>query len=273
MLLFKGVNEMKIADFELNIKSISDVQKGTIPPSSVVCKKRKSDCFVYILSGEAEYCFMGKYYTARKGDIIYLAYESKYSINVTDENYKFIFIDFFFDRNSEEKIENEIFNGKGIDILENSFEKIYNFWKIGDFSDKIYCKSIIYKIYSEIIKSCYLKYISKKQKEQIEFIAGYIAENIDNSNLSVESLSRMCGISTVHFRRIFSSIYHTSPIKFITSLKVKKAKELLADENIKISVVAEKCGFQNHYYFSKVFKSETNMTPLSFRKLSKNMFL
>ena len=59
----------------------------------------------------------------------------------------------------------------------------------------------------------------------------------------------------------------------IDGVKIKKAKELLADENIKISVVAEKCGFQNHYYFSKVFKSETNMTPLSFRKLSKNMFL
>ena len=262
---------MNIADFELNIKTILDVHKGTIPLSNVKCKNRKSDCFVYVLSGYAEYFFKGTTHTVQKGNIIYLSYDSNYSIGVKSDDYRFIFVDFFFERENQEEIQNGVFKGKGIELLENTFEKLYNLWGIGDFSDKIYCKSIIYKIYSEVVRSYYLQYVSKKQKEKIEFIAEYISNNIADCNLSVEELSKICGISTVHLRRLFLSIYHTSPKKFITSLRIKKAKELLNIESIKISYIAEKCGFQNHYYFSKVFKSETNMTPASFRKNLKNI--
>ena len=256
---------MRIADIELNINSILDVKKGRIPPSSPQCSSRHSDCFVYVLSGNAEYMFDGKNCIAETGNVIYLAHNSNYSIKVTDENYTFIFIDFFFKNCVTAIFSNEIYKLKSVSLLKNSFEKIYYLWEMGDFSDKIFCKSIIYNIYSEIVKAGFSQYVSHDRRNQIEHIVSYISENLSNSDLTVKKLSEMCAISEVHFRRMFSYIYHVSPIKFITVARINKAKELLISEPSCISEIAEKCGFQNHYYFSKVFKSETGMTPSKFR--------
>lgn len=256
---------MKITDAELNINTIIGVQKGRIPPSTPTCNARHSDCFVYVLSGEAEYTFDGERYTAETGSVIYLAEGSNYSIKVSNENYTFIFIDFYFENGENVVFKNQIFKSKSILLLKNSFEKLYHLWKTGNFSDKIYCRAIIYNIYSEVARTVFSQYASQDRREQIERVAKYISENLHSSDLTVEQLSRMCNISEVHFRRIFSYIYHVSPIKFITVARINKAKELLISDPSCISEIAEKCGFQNHYYFSKVFKSETGMTPSKFR--------
>lgn len=260
---------MRITDIDLTINSISDVKKGRIAPSFIKCKSRHSDCFVYVLSGEAEYKFNNKSYIAQTGNVIYLAHNSNYLINVTDENYTFIFIDFHFENKENTVFLNEIYKAKSIQLLKNEFEKMYHLWKTGDFSDKIYCKSIVYNIYSDIARTVFSQYVSRDRREQIEYVVTYITENLGDKDLSVEKLSRMCNISAVHFRRIFSHIYHVSPVKFIMLARINKAKELLISESCPISEIAEKCGFQNHYYFSKVFKSETNMTPSQFRNFYK----
>jgi len=256
---------MRITDTELTINSILDVKKGRIPPSFPECCARHSDCFAYVLSGEAEYIFENKSYPVEVGNILYLSHNSNYSIRVNDENYSFIFIDFFFDHSKGSVFENAVYRSKGVSVLKNDFEKLYNLWQIGDFSNKIYCKSLIYRIYSEIAKSNFSQYVSHDRRKQIERIVSYIFENLSDSDLTVKKLSKICNISEVHFRRIFSYIYHISPIKFVTVARINKAKELLISESSCISEIAEKCGFQNHYYFSKVFKSETGMTPSEFR--------
>lgn len=89
------VIQMKITDSEQNIKYIVGIHKGKIPPSTSKCNSRHSDCFVYVLSGEAEYTFKNRSHTSTAGDIVYLSHNSTYSIHVTDENYTFIYIDFF----------------------------------------------------------------------------------------------------------------------------------------------------------------------------------
>jgi len=260
---------MRITDIELNINSILDVKSGRIPPSFPRCRGRHSDCFVYVLSGNAEYVFDGKSYIAEAGNIIYLAHNSNYSINVTDDNYTFIFIDFFFEDKEDIVFSNEIYKRKSISMLKNEFEKLYHLWKTGDFSDKIYCKSIVYNIYSKVVKSVFSQYVSHSRRKQIESIAAYIYENLSDTEITIEKLSKMCDISEGHFRRIFFHIYHISPLKFLNAARINKAKELLISESCPISEIAEKCGFQNHYYFSKIFKSETNMTPSQFRNFYK----
>lgn len=261
---------MKITDTALSIKSILNVHKGRIPPSSPVCASRHSDCFVYVLSGFADYTFKKKTYTASAGDIIYLAHKSAYSINVTDDNYTFIFIDFYFESDKKIVFENEIYKSKVVSLLKSNFEKFFHLWTKGDFSDKVYCKSLIYKIYSQIIKSSLCDYVSSHRRHQIEGIAQYIAENLADSSLSVSKLSQMCDISEVHFRRIFSHIYRTSPLKYINSVRLNKAKELLLSDSFSIYEISLMCGFENHHYFSKIFKEETNMTPSKFRNYYKS---
>ena len=258
---------VKIVNFELDIENIISVYKGSIAPSHVHCKSRYSDCFVFVLTGEASYTFDTVTKTAKAGDIIFLAKGSRYFIDVESDNYTFYFIDFNFKNEQNTVFENEIYTSKSFLVLENSFKEFYDLWQIGNFAENIYCKSIIYNIYYKIVRSRLNAYVSKENRKKIEEIALFVAQNISDPNLSVAVLSEMCGQSEVHFRRIFHQIYHTSPIKFINLLRIKKGKELLTTTNLKIAEISRLTGFENQYYFAKKFKSETHLTPSEYRKL------
>ena len=156
--------------------------------------------------------------------------------------------------------------------LENVFIKFKQLWTAGDYSDKIYCKSLLYQIYSEIARENTLRYIPKSKKESIESAIGMMQENYCDPEFSIEALCTAFSMSTVHFRRIFSQIYHTSPIKYINSLRLTKAKDLLANTDTKIQHISQLCGFNNPYYFTKVFKENTGMTPSVYRSSAKRFY-
>ena len=93
----------------------------------------------------------------------------------------------------------------------------------------------------------------------------YIEQNYRLPDLGNERLARECGISEVYFRRLFSEQMKTSPKQYIIDVRVQKAKQLLAEGALKISAVAQACGFSNPYHFCRVFRQRTGMTPTDYR--------
>lgn len=73
-------------------------------------------------------------------------------------------------------------------------------------------------------------------------------------------------ISRRQFDGLFKRRFHNTPARYITLQKIEYAKELLRMPHLSVMEVAERCGFSDVYYFSKVFKKETGSTPTDFRK-------
>ncbi len=73
-------------------------------------------------------------------------------------------------------------------------------------------------------------------------------------------------ISRRQFDELFKKRFDTTPARYITLQRVEYAKQLLGMPHLSIMEVAERCGFSDVYYFSKVFKKETGSTPSAFRK-------
>lgn len=260
---------MKIIDRDLTLKTIVDIKKGTIPISNCRTNSRVSDCFVYVTSGSATYKFGDRILKAEKGSIIFLAYQSTYEIYVTQPDYRFIFVDFFFEESSNTALENDIFCGDSIAMMENVFLKFCRLWSSGTFSDRILCKSLLYQIYSEAAENASYRYILRSKREHINAIIQAIQNSYREADFSLEKLIAANNYSPVHFRRIFHQIYHTSPIKYLTTLRISEAKEQLASTQKPVAQIAEACGFHSAYYFSKKFKEFTNMTPSEYRAFSR----
>ena len=258
---------VRIVDTELNISHIIDIKKGTIPMGESSRINRHCDCFAYIICGRAIYHFRGSSYLAEPGDVIYLGRGTSYDITVLEPDYRFCFADFLFACDNNRY--NEVFKGEGLKKLENVFIKFHALWTAGNFSDKIYCKSLLYRIYSDIVRENALQYIPSAKKARIDLALEEIRNNYTNPELSVEKLCSDCSMSEVHFRRLFFQIYHTSPIKFIISLRINKAKDLLSNTDMRIQCISDQCGFNNPYYFSKVFKQQVGLTPSDYRLQSK----
>jgi len=49
-------------------------------------------------------------------------------------------------------------------------------------------------------------------------------------------------------------------------IRIKKARQLLAETDMPLQLVAETCGYSTYNYLSKVFKESTNMSPGEYRK-------
>ena len=89
----------------------------------------------------------------------------------------------------------------------------------------------------------------------------FIEEHIDDFDLSVEQLAAALHLSHSQFGRKLDALTGFSPNRFIRFIRLKKAKELLQDEDMSITAVAYDCGFSDPSYFTRVFKKEFGKTP------------
>ena len=69
-----------------------------------------------------------------------------------------------------------------------------------------------------------------------------------------------------NFAELFKLHFHQTPSRYITLQKLEYAKQLLATPHLSVMEISELCGFSDVYYFSKVFKAQTNQTPSAYRK-------
>lgn len=81
------------------------------------------------------------------------------------------------------------------------------------------------------------------------------------SDISIEKISKILGVSRVHLHRKIKEISGLSPIDFLRNFRLSKAVELLKTSNHSISEIAYSIGFSSPTYFSKCFKDMFNMTP------------
>ena len=83
-------------------------------------------------------------------------------------------------------------------------------------------------------------------------------------SLEMKELSAALRMSYRHFRRLFQQHTGLPPNQFLLNLRINRAKQLL-EESLTIEEVAYRCGFADPYYFSRLFKQKTGITPAKWR--------
>ena len=79
--------------------------------------------------------------------------------------------------------------------------------------------------------------------------------------LSSEDIANAVGISVSHLRLLFKKQYGISLMQMLNQIRVRQAKALLSSGMFTMAEVASACGFQNEYYFSRVFKQHAGISP------------
>jgi AraC family L-rhamnose operon regulatory protein RhaS len=69
--------------------------------------------------------------------------------------------------------------------------------------------------------------------------------------ISIEELAILANISSRHFSRIFRQTYQTTPMKYLTALKMQHASRLLINTTKSITEIAFICGYNDSNYFTK----------------------
>jgi two-component system, response regulator YesN len=117
-------------------------------------------------------------------------------------------------------------------------------------------------------ENCVVSYINHKcensYKKIITDAIAYIKQNY-NKNLSLTDTAKHIQVSSSYLSSLFSQETGKCFTDYLTEVRIEKAKEYIERTNMKMYEIAESVGFQNIYYFSKIFKKVTGKTPMEFK--------
>jgi len=111
--------------------------------------------------------------------------------------------------------------------------------------------------------------IAKKSSEYSESIINratyYMSENINNK-LTIDQMAEYVGYSPSYFYRKFIKETGSSPMDYFIRMKMNSACMYLIKTDLKVRQIAHKLGFNDVYYFSRIFTKMVGLSPLNFRR-------
>ena len=98
----------------------------------------------------------------------------------------------------------------------------------------------------------------------------YAVANYQHPETSISSLAKAAGISEVYLRKLFCACRGIPPNRYILSLRMRHAMNLLSGGDAPVGAIALECGYTDASTFSKVFRREIGCTPVEYRRTTRN---
>ena len=103
-------------------------------------------------------------------------------------------------------------------------------------------------------------------QQAIRYMEEHYMEEIDIGVLASE-----LGFHSAYLTRLFGRYAGTSPLKYLTNIRIAEARRLLLDTSLPISAIGARVGYPDQFHFSKTFRKATGENPSAFRKKAKQV--
>lgn len=101
--------------------------------------------------------------------------------------------------------------------------------------------------------------------ERLRRVLDYMHEHIEE-NMGIEDLASVACLSPFHFARMFRASMGVPPNRYLSSLRLDRAKVLLAQSDMSIAEIALATCFSTQANFTRAFGSAAGVTPGEFRR-------
>lgn len=157
-----------------------------------------------------------------------------------------------------------------VELQENDFEIYVNTGK------RIALLNNLDDIRNELLTFCdYLMSISyeqsrdmlqQKHDQLINDIRNYLADNIQDFDLSLESTADRFQLSAGYLGKLFKSATGVNFSHYLIDLRLNEAAKLLIETSLPAKAICEKIGMTNVTYFSTLFKKHMGLSPIRYRE-------
>lgn len=227
---------------------------------------------VYITKGEGVFGVEGKTYRVLPGSLLLILPDMKHYYKPVYEigwrEYWVGFKGLFFSRLVQEEF----------------FSREHIFFRIGLHNDIL---SLFNQIFDEIrtqrplyqLKACagVLAIIAEmltreRRREQPNYYqkivekAKYLMEANIFGAIDMPGIAEQIGISTSRLNEIFKTYTAMTPYRYYIHIKIHKAESLLEQDEVSVKEASYRLGFEDPYYFSRLFKNKTGITPSKWKK-------
>jgi AraC family transcriptional regulator len=98
-------------------------------------------------------------------------------------------------------------------------------------------------------------------QQVLDYINSYLDEN-----LSLHELANLVHISPYYFARLFKQSTGMAPHQYVTKCRIKKATQLLTQQNLSVLEITQQVGFQSQSHFTTLFRRSLGVTPTEYRR-------
>ena len=255
-------------ELDIQIRSISFVVDRPQNPSwkYSVEKCREHYVLAYAQSGEACYTIGNEKIHVKKGNVIFLKPHQLYVASSDKDNpwsfFSAAFIPEFYDGESKLLFDSlpDIFRQVDSARVAIVFAELNRVWANKSTGYLTKCRSLILDIFYILMSEGRGEVKSSAHYSKISEIADMMRENYAES-YSIQTLCKLSGLSSSHFRTLFKEITGLSALQFQNKLKIDRAKDLIISGSCNVTEAAEAVGITNVYYFSRLFRKLTGKSP------------
>ena len=254
-----------------------DFFNGCIPVSKIVTacyvkrgtgdsihRNRHSHGLALNLGGKKQYSFRnGKILTVNSDDIIYLPKHADYDVSTIESGDCYCIN---FDIPEDLGGEPFVFRGRNMNGYIDRFKRAVHVWERKSAGCEAFVTAQLMNIIYLMQCDRYASYTQSGQVKKILPAVEYIKEHFLDEIISIEHLAKLCSMTSVYFRSIFKSHFGLSPIAYINSLKIARAKELLDSGMYTVSEAAAMSGYTDSSHFSREFKKAVGAAPSEYKK-------
>lgn len=144
----------------------------------------------------------------------------------------------------------------GLEVLFDDKWKAIRYLLLNEANNKKNSSSI-----NNLFLYCYQFIADESIPNSIKYINKHFTENID-----LKKLAAIEHYNVSYYSEWFKSKMNLSPIEYIQSLRVKKAKEFLLNTNLTILQISQMVGYEHNSSFTRVFKCLEKISPAEFRR-------
>lgn len=213
---------------------------------------------IFCVSGDATIEFDGKVLHDGSGSIRYLPQGGGSLCYRVKRTAPMRCIDIFFE--TEDPMPPEALSIPNLGHLAGLFDKIRQVWDAKHPGYYAECMSILYEIIRKIQRHNLRQYRGNTA-DKIRPALEYMMEHFSHTNFDFQAMGKCTDLSYDYFKELFVKEYGMPPVRYLTHLRLNKAKELLLTGRYSVTEVAELCGYENVYYFSNVFKKHLGVSP------------
>lgn len=87
-----------------------------------------------------------------------------------------------------------------------------------------------------------------------------------NEEVDLKQLAAAIGMSYTRFRSAFKEYTGFSPLQYQLNIRINKAKAILSESDLTVGEIADQLGFSSVYYFSRLFRNKTGLSPTGYRE-------
>ena len=110
------------------------------------------------------------------------------------------------------------------------------------------------------------KIIHEKPESSVIMPALYFMSDHFHEQVNLEQCAAMVNLSLGRFAHLFTKQVGLSPYRFILSLRIDEAKDLLVNSSMSVNDVARQIGFSDPCYFSRIFRKYAGCSPKEYRR-------